>query len=82
MICLIILFDSFDDGGNIIGLDSCDSSFNPSTDDNIDYRINYCPDMTYKTTIEDPMDGDIVEWAGTPVSDTIYAIEFTTTTSN
>ncbi|XP_063406150.1 uncharacterized protein LOC134690108 [Mytilus trossulus] len=77
----VIAPNIFDNGGNIIGIDSCDSSFNPSTDDNIDYRLNYCPDMTYKTTIEDPMDGDIVEWSGTPVSDTIYAVEFTTTTN-
>lgn len=74
----------YDYGNNIIGYDNCDSTYDPSTDDHIDWRKNLCPTDTYKMTTTEPVDGNLVEWNTTeltPIKDKVYAIRYVTTTS-
>ena len=70
-----------DDGADIIGYDSCNSSADQSTDDHTDYRPNYCPTKTRKITTTDPNDGDLVDWTANSIADQVYAIEISTTDS-
>ena len=77
-----VVYFRYDGGANIIGYDACDSSTNTSTSVHTNYQPNYCPTKTYKISTGSPIDGDIVDWTADPISDRVYAIEFSTTTSN
>ena len=66
---------------NIIGYTSCDSAYDPSTNDHIDFRPNYCPTKTYKITTPEPLDNNMVDWNTTAIINRDYAIEYITTPS-